>query len=361
MFRKIGEAIDKSAHVDSKRSFVSGGITGAMVIALGMGMWALYPKDGPVTPGDNMNAPVIYADATPYKKIPNDPGGMDIPHRESRVFEVLKQDGVQDIPDKTAAVLPETEAPMERAEIFAKIEDKIEQEAGAPETAKIVSAPKEEHEVIKPQIPEEILAKIEKGEIEINKTKVAVAEQDKAIENLAGSTEKEQAGAVVSKPVRISVNGGDGSKKEIVINDKQKAGLVEDNRFDTFEPEQDAEMMALARKIVENGHDDAGRMAADTEPAAGAVKAEAVNIAAKHFVQLGSVQSEEASAKEWKRLQRAYDDILTGLDYRVERADLGERGVYYRIQGGPLTEDQARDICDKITAQKPGGCLVIKP
>lgn len=360
MFRKIGEAIDKSAHMDSKRSFVSGGITSAIVIALGLGMWTLYPKDGPVAQGDNASAPVIYADATPYKTIPDDPGGMDIPHRESRVFEVLKQEGTQDIPEKTAAVLPETEEAMERAEIFARIEEKIEKETGAPENARIVAAPKEEHEVIKPQIPEEVLAKIEKGEIEINKGQLATTEQKKGIENLAAHKEDGKE-SVASKPIRISVNGGDGSKKEIVINEKQNVDLAEDNQFDSFEPEQDAEMMALAKKIVASGQDDASSMAANTEPAAGAVKAEAVNVAAKHFVQLGSVQSEDASAKEWDRLQRAYDDILTGLDYRVQRADLGERGIYYRIQGGPLTEHQARSICDKITAQKPGGCLVINP
>lgn len=360
MFRKIGGTMGKNAHIDKKRLFMSGGITGALVVALGAGMWALYPKGGTVAQGDVANAPVIQADATPYKTIPDDPGGMEIPHRESRVFEVLNADGEEIVPEKTAAVLPETEEPMERDEIFAQIEREIDEETatGKPEGgARVVAAPTSEHEVIKPDIPEELLAKIEKGEIKVKADSIPAAS---SAGEKSGSEDSGTSSA--SRPIRISVSGGDGSKKEILINDSKKQEIAaEDNRFDSFEPEMNAETVPVAKTVTAREDDSAGKAAARTEPAAGGIAAEAVNVAKKHFVQLGSVQSEAASAKEWGRLQRAYGDVISGLDYRVQRADLGDRGIYYRIQGGPLTEEQARTICEDITAQKPGGCLVIKP
>jgi hypothetical protein len=45
---------------------------------------------------------------------------------------------------------------------------------------------------------------------------------------------------------------------------------------------------------------------------------------------------------------------------RIQEADLGAKGTYYRAQGGPLSEDKAQAICKAITAKKPGGCLVVR-
>src|SRR5262245_5706372 len=52
-------------------------------------------------------------------------------------------------------------------------------------------------------------------------------------------------------------------------------------------------------------------------------------------LQLGSLRSEEAARREWDRLKRANTDLLGSLSATTERADLGDRGIFYRIQTSP--------------------------
>jgi hypothetical protein len=44
-----------------------------------------------------------------------------------------------------------------------------------------------------------------------------------------------------------------------------------------------------------------------------------------------------------------------------QRADLGSKGVFFRLRAGPLaSESAAKKICAELTKRKVG-CLVIKP
>jgi len=74
-------------------------------------------------------------------------------------------------------------------------------------------------------------------------------------------------------------------------------------------------------------------------------------------IQLGAVRSADAAQKEWARLQTANRDILGGLTMNVVTADLGERGIYYRIQAGPAAD--AADLCNKLKARNVG-CIVVR-
>ena len=79
-----------------------------------------------------------------------------------------------------------------------------------------------------------------------------------------------------------------------------------------------------------------------------------------YFVQLGSVTSASGAEGEWNKLRKKYSEYLKNVSHRVQRADLGERGIYHRIQAGPMSKDSANRICGSIKAQKPGGCLVVR-
>lgn len=81
---------------------------------------------------------------------------------------------------------------------------------------------------------------------------------------------------------------------------------------------------------------------------------------AHYMVQLASLRSQDAAQAEWQSLQKRFPSQLAPLSVRVQKADLGAKGVYYRVQGGPLTETQAQSVCRDLAAQRPGGCLVVK-
>jgi cell division septation protein DedD len=78
-------------------------------------------------------------------------------------------------------------------------------------------------------------------------------------------------------------------------------------------------------------------------------------------IQLASVLSEQAALEEWGRISRNNKDILSSYSPTVVRADLGERGVFYRLRAGPLADKAAADaLCSSLTAAKVG-CIVVKP
>ena len=77
-------------------------------------------------------------------------------------------------------------------------------------------------------------------------------------------------------------------------------------------------------------------------------------------VQLLSVRKKESAETEWKRLSQRYSQILSGLESYVVRADLGTRGIYYRLQAGLFKDkDTATKVCTKL-AQVKISCFVIK-
>jgi len=81
---------------------------------------------------------------------------------------------------------------------------------------------------------------------------------------------------------------------------------------------------------------------------------------ADHFVQVGALRSLDAANTEWRRLQRLHPDLLDALGSTFRRADLGERGIFYRVLGGPLTADRAAETCTALK-QRGIGCYVIEP
>ena len=75
-------------------------------------------------------------------------------------------------------------------------------------------------------------------------------------------------------------------------------------------------------------------------------------------LQLGSVRSEDAARQEWERIKRKNADLLGNISATPIRADLGDRGVYYRIQTGPFADLAAAErICSELK-QRSIGCII---
>ncbi|WP_119303728.1 SPOR domain-containing protein [Dongia deserti] len=76
-------------------------------------------------------------------------------------------------------------------------------------------------------------------------------------------------------------------------------------------------------------------------------------------IQLVSMPSEEAAWTAWKQLSGKYSSQLSGLTATVEPADLGTKGMFYRVQTGPFATVAAAQ--ERCTAMKEAGldCLVV--
>lgn len=78
-------------------------------------------------------------------------------------------------------------------------------------------------------------------------------------------------------------------------------------------------------------------------------------------LQIGAVRSPEAATHEWERLKRLHADVLGGLEFTAQRVDLGERGIFYRIQAGPVADAAKAERDCSALKQRGVGCILVKP
>lgn len=79
-----------------------------------------------------------------------------------------------------------------------------------------------------------------------------------------------------------------------------------------------------------------------------------------YYVQLGSLKSETDAKSAWTTYQNKYKGLLPANDYRINKADISGKGIFYRLQAGPFAKDSADNICNTIKNKYKGGCFVIK-
>lgn len=80
-----------------------------------------------------------------------------------------------------------------------------------------------------------------------------------------------------------------------------------------------------------------------------------------YWVQLSSATTARASHASWNALVSAHPKLLERQPHAVNRADLGRKGVYYRLQLGPYPNvAQARRICATLRAARVT-CILVAP
>ncbi len=133
-------------------------------------------------------------------------------------------------------------------------------------------------------------------------------------------------------------------------------------------PAPKADKIARITGIAEAGRAaaDAGKSAGKepAEAAAGAdevaTTAAAAPAAGAFLVQLSSVKTRPRALKEAARLKRAHESLLGALTVEPVRADLGARGVFYRLRAGPIASfADAQSLCRELSARNQG-CIVIR-
>lgn len=78
-------------------------------------------------------------------------------------------------------------------------------------------------------------------------------------------------------------------------------------------------------------------------------------------LQLGAVRDPEAAKQAWERMKERHADLLGRLTFVAERVDLGERGVFYRIQAGPLADEaHAERDCNELK-RRGVSCILVRP
>ena len=297
-----------------------------LIAGVGAGAWARWGDQLRLASADEI--PVVRADAAPFKVKPDRPGGLDIPNRDKLVYERLES---LPPPPRAENLLPRPEAPL----LLSNAAPAKTAEAKKPVPPPAPPAIKTE--------PKTVAAPPSAPPVIRTKPKAAAATPAKPAPPPAPPairTKSKTAAAPPARPVPP------------VIRTELKTAAAMPAR-----PAPPPAPPAIKTKPKAAAAPPAKPVASTPKSAA-----PAAGPAGKGYrVQLAAVRSERDVQREWTRLRTRHSGLLDRLRLSVVRADLGDKGIYYRLRAGPLeNKAAARTLCGKLTKIKVG-CLVVRP
>lgn len=322
----------------ARRSFWGAVLMTVAVLALVTVIWLSYVSVPDVS--DESQLPLIEASDDPYREIPEDPGGMDIRNQDSVIFDAMR--GQEDNPQ--IENLLEGEEQPTREEALEESGMTIQNAEGEPLTD---------------------------AEIAILKARLEAKRQGTTVDDIlvAETTEDTAEEAAPTLPERgeFQETAPTESPEETLAYVRSvldKKDIKDDKLLDT--PETDT--LAPVAETQEAAPTPASTSETAPEPVKEVAPAPAsTNTTASaptgpaRYVQLGSFRDRESAMTLWSSMKKDFPGLFDGMDLRVQEADLGEKGIYYRAQAGTTPESRAKEICATIIAKKPNGCLVVAP
>ncbi len=281
------------------------------------------------------SVPLITAEETPVKVRPADPGGVEVLDRDKYVYKSLTDDE----PD-AESLLPPPEEPMQRPSVeVSEAEALVDPAEPAEESmAEVIEAAPE------PARPEE-------------PDVAAVAPQEMQHQETEQEMEEAAEPVVKNLPAELP-EPATPEAEELLDAVTPEPKIVEAEPVPAPEPEPEPESAPEPEPAPES-EAKAAPAAAETVTETTAETTAATVDGPGFMVQVGSTQNEAAAGEELERLAKKHAALLGALDTVVVRADLGDKGVWYRMRVGPFAaRDEANDVCGQLKAVDVG-CYVV--
>ncbi len=306
------EEKEKLRHKKNKGIFI--GVLGGVVLAGVIGWFLVSPKFGGYDEGQ---VPVVRRDESPIKVKPSDPGGLDIPNRDKSVYGIIEEGNDEAVVEK---LLPAVEQPIQPAPVVAA-EDPIA----------------------------DLATKIEAEQDMLKSAKEAMVEADKIVAAAPVEVVKKTETTVVKetpKPVPTITE----TKSTTVAQETVKA-IPEPLKTVETKPTpvvKEAVETAPTKVVKEN-----------VKPAPTPVPTTTVAPTKGSWqVQIVSGKNKKAVEDTQTKLYKKHTTILSGVSSEVVKADLGTKGIYYRLMlGSYVSKTDANNLCTKLKAAKES-CFV---
>ena len=276
--------------------------------------WFGYGFLAPAIPAGE--PPLIKADANPIKRRPADPGGIDPPHQDKTVYDQVSPGQSGEVVEK---LLPPPETPI------------------TPSPTEEITDTEEAPDAEAATEPEQVADSEQAGDIG--------SAGETADDELPPAEEIVPAEEAPSEPAQV---GETESAAEPTVERIEETPVAETQPEPV--PEQPATAPAAAPPAEETPTQTVAVPKATPPQPTGGFR-----------IQVAAMRSPEAAEKAWARLQKKHGEVLGGLEFFMQRVDLGEeKGVFFRVQGGPLPDRaSASDICARLR-ERDVGCLVVK-
>ncbi|MEK9671240.1 MAG: SPOR domain-containing protein [Rhodospirillaceae bacterium] len=318
------------------------GLSLVLITIAGLGGFLFGDRLASVGADGPNDVPVVHAEQGPIKERPKNPGGEQIPFRG---YEINQRAAGEGSPARVEKLLPAPEQPMAKPapvaqpapQTPAKPELKPEPKTEPPKTAPVQSA-----ESLLPLAPPPAPKPVEPKPKGKSVPEVNVASAPKSLPVPSPPT-------TAGGPVRLDPKAVKAPEPAAVIAPPAPPKPLE--------PVSPPVRTTGAPKNL-------GVAPAAPSPQTPATQTTATQKSAVQKgwqVQLAASRAAAAASAEGERLKKKFEDVLGKYRVAVVRADLGAKGVFYRIRLGPAADkDQARAVCAKLSARGQG-CLVVAP
>lgn len=276
-----------------------------MVAAFGGVLFIAYQQG--MKEGVRTAPPIIKAEQSPSKVKPDEPGGMEIPHQDKRVYDRIAGEDTEEPP--VEQLLPRAEEPMD-----------------IPAAEATVSTPP-----------------------------VADATARLDADSATPATAVAAAGAATDTPAATAPN----SDVEILAPALQLPG----RQAATPKPSNAEALRAAVAGVPQTtpapGTAEAAPELADTVVTAAISQRPAPKVIESpdmprgaFVVQIAAFRQEEVAKSEFRVLKKKYPELLSSVSDDIQRADLGSKGIYYRLRVGPFEERvAAAGLCEQLKSR----------
>jgi hypothetical protein len=280
----------------------------AAILVLVSVIWLSYIGEPKTVSEEDL--PLIRANTQNVKSLPEDAGGMEIPNQDSTIFNALKEQ---------APSVPKVE------NLLADNDVEIIDRSKISDTPIDLNDPQAVREAMIRKAEEHVRALQESAELPATGTFLEPTPSDTTPEETLDYVR-----SVLDRPTPTVAKAP-----------------VEKTIHAVTKPTSKPVVTAVTPKAIAKPTP----VAKSTAPATGPQK----------YVQLGSFKSQSAAQDHWAKVKKDFPNDLGNLTLRVQRADLGAKGVYFRVQAGSVAESKAKSICSAINAKRAGSCLTVKP
>ncbi len=333
--------------------------------------------------------PIIKAEETPYKTKPEDPGGMEFPHRDKQIYDAIAGEAPKDSM-KIEDILPPPEEPVVRedlkdhasAEIDApgEVENKnadISQDAAPLAEKNSVPAmpPLPQTEASLKNSLNEAAPELTQGDV----LSEAISDKDSVSEETATTVATDAPGPVAStEPIKEAGASPPPAVATHEVTDIPVALPMQPQSEAHIAPSQ-PERVEVPLEPAKTENKSENESAGTKKPIKTTVKSEVkkekkevaslksfsvlpASMAGRGFkLQLGSYKDMENLKKGWAALQKRHPKELAALSYSIDKISLGGKGMFFRLQAGTVVKEaDARRLCNELIAQKQG-CIVVRP
>lgn len=310
-------------------------ISVGVLTAFGAAVLYAYSEGAPA--GDKVAktgaVPLVKAEVTPVKEKPEDPGGVKVPHRNRDIYRKL------DIGNRKAETTDPAAKPVKRQA----------QVPPRPQTYEDILAPKgtaKSHARPSPK-PDRDDKKTAAADAEVKRVAVTPTARDPQTRD---------------RQPRDARTDADAPQGKIAMVPRLRGRPVSDDASERRRDRQVAEIAPRSgpRAVPKARPDTRDRTRRRTDDSTrDRARVQTASAVGPYRIQLGAFRSSNKAQYEWRTLTRRNKDVLGSLRMVIEKVNLGSKGVYYRLQAGPLkTAPAARGLCRTLGKRKVDCILV---